>query len=52
MKNRIPAITAYTRAATAWSGTMRNSDPSDDWCNVERITPQMTNGTVIAWTAP
>src|ERR1039458_6596708 len=31
-------------------GTMRNSEPRDDGCSVERITPQMTNGTVIACT--
>ncbi len=32
------------------AGMIRKREPSDDWCRVERITPRMTSGIVMALT--
>ena len=40
----------YQRAYN-FSGTIRYSDPSDDWCNVESKTPTMIRGGVVCFIA-
>ena len=52
-----PTLTAETKKNTgsrleyqsgcSFCGMIRNSEPSDDWCSVERSTPASTSGTVI-----